>query len=103
METRTAKALVPVIRPELCTECLMCQITCSLYHTGNTRPADARVRVIAPPVLSHPTVVVSGRCDCPDREELCPRVCGTEALRFIPRGELLAALGEGWQAAPLEG
>ena len=97
-----AKESVLVYKPALCTDCLVCQITCAQLHGGTSSVAAARIHPRPSSALSNPVVTVSAGCDCPDDAELCEQVCGPLALRFIPREELLEAVRDGWQASPVE-
>lgn len=102
MQERPVKKTVPVYKPDLCTDCLVCQITCALLHGGTSSVAAARIRPRPSSALRNPVVMVSAGCDCPDGAETCERVCGPMALRFIPPEELLVAARDGWQASPVD-
>ena len=96
-----AKESVLVYKPTLCTDCLVCQITCAQLHGGTSSVAAARIHPRPSSALSNPVVTVSVGCDCPDGAELCEQVCGPVALRFTRREELLEAVRDGWQQASL--
>jgi len=57
-----------VVSPEKCTECMCCQLICSLTYTGSFNPEEARI-VINPPEE------ISFTEDCVEGCVLCTRYC----------------------------
>jgi Fe-S-cluster-containing hydrogenase component 2 len=56
---------------ELCTGCAICEMVCSLGHTGAVNPAEARLRVVeTEDERRHP--IICRHCSKPRCKEACP-------------------------------
>lgn len=87
---------------KLCTGCLLCEMTCSLVHTGECSRKESLIKVLLHPYLGVPMVGLSQRCDCPDGKEKCLEVCNQEALRSVERDASVGMLTEAeWVPCPI--
>ncbi len=71
---------VLVIDYEKCTGCRMCELVCSVYHTGAANPSRSRIRVIKWENIGLYLPLTCQNCEKP----FCVEVCPTKACHVDP-------------------
>lgn len=68
-----------------CYGCKICQLVCSLHHTGSFWPERSSIQVSRNPQTGIVRWSIDGTCDQCGREEqpLCVRSCSYEALKKV--------------------
>jgi Fe-S-cluster-containing hydrogenase component 2 len=61
-----------VVSTEFCRGCDMCTLACSLYHTGQCNPGQARLRVTKDIEQHRFSIVICKQCEEPACFEACP-------------------------------
>ncbi len=64
------------VTPEKCTECISCQLICSMTYTGAFNPEEARI-IVNPPQSIHFTD------ECKEECILCTRYCKFDAITRV--------------------
>ncbi|MFC1932813.1 4Fe-4S dicluster domain-containing protein [Chloroflexota bacterium] len=76
---------VLVIDHEKCTGCRMCELACSVFHTGASNPSRSRIRVIKWENIGLYLPLTCQNCEKP----FCTEVCPTKACRIDPQKHMV--------------
>ena len=75
---------VLVINHEKCTGCRLCELVCSVYHTGASNPSRSRIRVIKWEDVGLYLPLSCQNCEVPHCTEVCPtKACHKDPDRHM--------------------
>jgi len=75
---------VLVIDYEKCTGCRMCELVCSVFHTGASNPSRSRIRVIKWEYSGLYLPITCQNCEKPSCTEVCPtKACHIDLKRHM--------------------
>ncbi len=75
---------VLVIDQEKCTGCRLCELVCSVYHTGSSNPSRARIKVIKWEDVGLYLPLTCQNCEDPHCVEVCPtKACHRDLERHM--------------------
>jgi len=63
---------VLVVDPEKCTGCRLCELVCSVFHTGVSNPSRSRIRVVKWESIGVYLPMTCQNCETPFCVEVCP-------------------------------
>lgn len=63
---------VLVVDPEKCTGCRLCELVCSVFHTGASNPSRSRIRVVKWEAIGVYLPMTCQNCETPFCVEVCP-------------------------------
>lgn len=70
---------IPIVNPEKCIGCKICELVCSTKDGGGYSPKKSFIKILTNDEMNVRIPVFSIKCDSCGR---CAKFCPTEALRF---------------------
>ena len=74
--------MILVVNQEKCTGCRLCEMVCSVKHTGVNNPTRSRIHIIKWPMEGFDLPMLCQHCE----EAPCIAVCPKDALFLDPAG-----------------
>jgi len=78
---------VLVVDYEKCTGCRLCEVVCSLFHTGTINPSRSRIKIVKWEDVGH-LPMTCNHCE----QAYCVEVCPTKACHREPENNNMVAI-----------